>query len=323
MVLAVAFDEVKTNQGRSDGDAGGGAAGGPLSTNFFGPGDNPDLLHSSDLPHASLNQPDPGHISGTHFHLVDQFQVIVDGKGKLGRHDLTPYCVHFSRAYTPYGPLISDTADPLKYFVMHAHTHPDWGSRYLPQAQEQLKQVRDRRPWQITCPISFPELQSCTSVAEIVLSAIPGMQDERGLAGYTLSMKPNCGARAPDPSPGEGQYLVVLKGGLLLDNKEYKALALVFVRPNEGPVQIHAGLQGLEALVLNFPRPLTCATDAHVTSGFKTWLCIPCGYVYDEATGVPEEGIAAGTRWDDVPDTWTCPDCDVPKADFVLMEPQN
>lgn len=52
----------------------------------------------------------------------------------------------------------------------------------------------------------------------------------------------------------------------------------------------------------------------------KAWQCIVCGYVYDEATGDPEHGIAPGTRWEDVPDSWACPDCGVSKADFEMVE---
>ena len=53
---------------------------------------------------------------------------------------------------------------------------------------------------------------------------------------------------------------------------------------------------------------------------FKQWVCVICGWVYDEAAGVPEEGIAPGTRWADVPDDWRCPLCDVGKEDFALVE---
>jgi rubredoxin---NAD+ reductase len=49
---------------------------------------------------------------------------------------------------------------------------------------------------------------------------------------------------------------------------------------------------------------------------WRSWVCIVCGLVYDEELGLPEEGIAAGTRWEDVPDDWVCPDCGVGKADF-------
>jgi rubredoxin---NAD+ reductase len=52
----------------------------------------------------------------------------------------------------------------------------------------------------------------------------------------------------------------------------------------------------------------------------KKWLCIICGLIYDEAEGWPNDGIAAGTRWEDVPDDWLCPDCGVGKMDFEMLE---
>ncbi|MCO7397259.1 rubredoxin [Stenotrophomonas maltophilia] len=52
----------------------------------------------------------------------------------------------------------------------------------------------------------------------------------------------------------------------------------------------------------------------------RTWMCVVCGFLYHEADGLPEEGIAPGTRWEDIPDTWTCPDCGVTKADFEMVE---
>ena len=53
---------------------------------------------------------------------------------------------------------------------------------------------------------------------------------------------------------------------------------------------------------------------------FKTWMCLICGFVYDEAAGLPDEGIAPGTRWEDIPETWTCPDCGAAKSDFQMVE---
>jgi rubredoxin len=61
-------------------------------------------------------------------------------------------------------------------------------------------------------------------------------------------------------------------------------------------------------------------TTATTATEFKTWMCLICGYIYDEATGVPEEGIAAGTRWEDVPINWTCPECGARKEDFEMVE---
>ena len=52
----------------------------------------------------------------------------------------------------------------------------------------------------------------------------------------------------------------------------------------------------------------------------KTYMCVVCGYVYDERRGAPDEGIEPGTRWEDVPDDWVCPDCGVGKDDFEMTE---
>lgn len=52
----------------------------------------------------------------------------------------------------------------------------------------------------------------------------------------------------------------------------------------------------------------------------KTYQCIICGFVYEEAAGMPDEGIAPGTRWDDIPDSWACPECGMAKSDFEMIE---
>ncbi len=52
----------------------------------------------------------------------------------------------------------------------------------------------------------------------------------------------------------------------------------------------------------------------------KIYMCAVCGWIYDEAAGLPDHGIAPRTRWADVPDDWRCPECNVGKADFVMCE---
>ncbi len=54
--------------------------------------------------------------------------------------------------------------------------------------------------------------------------------------------------------------------------------------------------------------------------GCKVWMCIICGWIYDEKMGAPEEGLAPGTRWQDVPEFWVCPDCGAGKEDFEMIE---
>ncbi|WP_109481194.1 rubredoxin [Paraburkholderia sp. C35] len=104
-------------------------------------------------------------------------------------------------------------------------------------------------------------------------------------------------------------------------------------------VELHQALQRyLDAPAAERPAPFVVSLDkdrsaavsdaasnevAQVPSSaseFKQWVCVICGWVYDEAAGLPEEGIAPGTRWADVPGDWRCPLCDVGKEDFALVE---
>ena len=61
------------------------------------------------------------------------------------------------------------------------------------------------------------------------------------------------------------------------------------------------------------------AVPADVLGEDRPWrrfICRACGYVYDEADGDPDGGLAPGTRYDDIPDDWACPLCGVSKRDF-------
>ena len=50
------------------------------------------------------------------------------------------------------------------------------------------------------------------------------------------------------------------------------------------------------------------------------YVCTVCGYVYDEALGDPDNGVAPGTAWADVPEDWVCPLCSVGKDEFEPAE---
>ena len=52
----------------------------------------------------------------------------------------------------------------------------------------------------------------------------------------------------------------------------------------------------------------------------KIYECLVCGFTYDEEEGWPDDGIEPGTKWEDVPEDWFCPDCGVGKEDFEMYE---
>ncbi len=64
----------------------------------------------------------------------------------------------------------------------------------------------------------------------------------------------------------------------------------------------------------------TSAQMKQEQQNMRKWECIVCGFIYEEAVGIPEDGIAAGTAWEDIPDDWECPECGVSKDDFEMVE---
>ena len=50
------------------------------------------------------------------------------------------------------------------------------------------------------------------------------------------------------------------------------------------------------------------------------YVCTICGYVYDPEQGDPDNGVAPGTKWEDVPEDWECPVCGASKEDFEKEE---
>ena len=90
----------------------------------------------------------------------------------------------------------------------------------------------------------------------------------------------------------------------------------------------HVGEHTQELECAHYARSLRCPVSRrHGDQGnsenetrYKVWMCIVCGWIYNEAAGAPEEGLAPGSRWEDVPDDWACPGCGAGKDDFELIE---
>jgi rubredoxin len=90
------------------------------------------------------------------------------------------------------------------------------------------------------------------------------------------------------------------------------ALPGLFFRPRGLP----------SAPAISLPSITDPSPDGHcdMSEPLRTWMCLICGWIYDEKEGLPDEGIAPGTRWDDIPPNWTCPECGARKEDFEMVE---
>jgi hypothetical protein len=103
-----------------------------------------DALH----PMAFLFEKGPGAVTRPHFHQADQFQVVVAGHGKLGDREFSDGAVHYTDAYSAYGPIVAGKSG-IWWFTLRNRWDP--GARYMPAEREVLNAARDRHQhWELT-----------------------------------------------------------------------------------------------------------------------------------------------------------------------------
>jgi rubredoxin-NAD+ reductase len=81
-----------------------------------------------------------------------------------------------------------------------------------------------------------------------------------------------------------------------------------------------SALSNIYGEVRDLPLAAPVLPEAIPGQPFRQYICDACGYIYDEAVGDADSGLAAGTRFEDIPDDWYCPLCGVTKSDFALYE---
>lgn len=197
-------------------------------------------------PQAYLVEQDPNSVIEPHFHLENEFQVVVEGNGFFGRHVVEPVRVHYTGAHTGYGP-ISAGPGGLSYFTLRAHTDP--GAKFLPGARDLMDKRPKRHILGAAVPPDAPgDLAARTDVE--VVEIWPVQPD--GIGAWMLRLPPGSSATTPLRSRA-GAYLVVIGGALLLDGVRLPRFATVFFLENTMP-SLRAGEEGLELLVLQFPN---------------------------------------------------------------------
>jgi hypothetical protein len=189
-----------------------------------------------------------------HFHPVSQFQLFPAGSGKMGREDIQPLMVQYKDRHSAYGPLVAGPNGCT--FIALRNKTGDSAPVYLskPGYKEKLKPSK-RRNW------VSPHISLSTRPLMKFRKAVswePVFQAERVIADELDAKLVRLGAGmstlGPDPKLGGGYYLFVANGSLDQDGTELPLWSLVFVEPAEAAIEIKAGKNGLEALVLQFPR---------------------------------------------------------------------
>ncbi len=189
---------------------------------------------------AFLVEQDPAAIIRPHFHPTPQFQVVVNGSGFLGKRLVEPFDIHFADAGTPYGP-ITPGANGLSYFTLRPeHTAVTF---WMPESRAAMKHRPGRNI----------HVRFSPSAAAAQLATLVEPHDD-GLTVFGLQLAHHENFSGPTALGSGGQYYLITRGSLLHEGKEYGALSVVFVDPSDGGFEVRAGADGLDAIIMQFPR---------------------------------------------------------------------
>ena len=165
----------------------------------------------------------------------------------------------------------------------------------------------------IDTPASLSDADKQKVLARCLELAIEGETYE-----YT-TMYPGFAAQARADQDGEAAAEFAAQGD---EAKEHAAIFrraasnFGFLAPIE---QYHAERYGVALEALQGKG----SAGAAATPVAGKWICKVCSMIYDPAVGDPESGIAAGTPFEAIPDSWTCPICGTRKGNFIpYREPQ-
>ncbi|MGS0753592.1 hypothetical protein ACVBEH_01805 [Roseateles sp. GG27B] len=184
----------------------------------------------------------------THFHVQNQFQVFVAGSGHIGKNLLKPLTIHYSSPHTGYGPLISGD-EGVSYLTLRAMS--DVGAWYLPEARESLL-VRIKKQQAHGAPSTLVTAEQLLALVEAHQEPLIAM-DSGGLAAWLVRLPPGAQRAAPlGAELGGGRFYVVTQGGLIANGDALPSLAVMFVSVDE-TVDLLAGADGLEVMILQFP----------------------------------------------------------------------
>lgn len=212
-------------------------------TDWMNNGKDPDFS-----PTVFLVEQPPESSLRTHFHQENQFQLFVRGSGVIGPHQLQALTVHYAGAYSGYGPLLAGE-EGIAYFTLR--TVFETGSMTMAQHGDRMKRGPKRQLHSQPVPIVTAG-QLATLVTPATLALIPLQPDHA--AAHMYSLPAGRTYTGLDPAGSAGQFYVVLAGCLLIGACSLQNGASVFISPDEAPLAIVAGSEGLQLVCVQFPH---------------------------------------------------------------------
>ncbi|RTZ45828.1 hypothetical protein EKL30_05425 [Candidimonas sp. SYP-B2681] len=187
-----------------------------------------------------------------HFHGVSMFQLFIAGYGTIGNRgqELKPLTVQFKDHHTAYGPIVAGplglTFVALRIFT--ANSEPIYLSE--PNYREKLKPSKRRN---LTSePVSFSIEPILKARKEVIWEPLLKGDDE--MQARIVRLGANMKVNGPDPKASGGYYIFVGNGNVVHEGEVLPKWSMIVVENNESEFVIQAGDEGLEALVLEYPK---------------------------------------------------------------------
>lgn len=205
-----------------------------------------------------VEQPLPGSSVLAHYHSVDQFQVFMDGTGKLGRHEIRPISIHYTNGYTGYGPIVAGPSG-VSYYVLRPEFDQLVTGQYLhvPGLREKLKRHPGRKRSIVVEGIGIKSIEELTKLRTPAIERVIDSEFDKhdpGMFADVLSMGPGVTYTGPDPQTGGGQAFLVVQGSMLCDGTLFRERSALAQTREERPVTMRSGETGVQILVLQYPR---------------------------------------------------------------------
>ena len=200
------------------------------------------------MPQGFLVYQPPGSVTPPHFHETNQFQVFVDGSGSMGKYAAAPLTVQYANGHTPYGPIVAGE-EGVRYFTLRQQWDP--GAKYMPQSRGKLQKGNQRTRIKANIPV-YSDGERAERQTVRVESIFESEAD--GLSAGIYYLSEGDSHTLPSPSSTGGQYLVVASGVMIYDGKSFDRWSTIYVAPDEEAFEVRAGSEGLDILLLEFPR---------------------------------------------------------------------
>lgn len=201
-----------------------------------------------ETPTVTLVEQPPHTLIPSHFHAVNQFQVVIAGQGTLGKRAVRPWTVHYTNGFTGYGPLGAGAAG-MAFVTLRNRCDVD-GAHFFPAGQAFMQPAPKRH--HLVDALDLSSAAALCRRQHVTCDSVLAQEDD-GLAVWLLRLGPHMRAYTPDPVHGGGQYLLVANGTLRHDGAWLPHLSCLYVPADAGPSVLQSGAQGLEVLLLQFP----------------------------------------------------------------------